>query len=457
MASAEATDETVVVDAPSVEATDEVVVEATDGEMVDVPSVEATDEFTVDAPGAGKLGLIFEGSSEVWQVRPTSPVAGHVYPGCVLLRVDGVAIGALQLFPRSAENDAVAAIGAAANDDGRPRRLTFRYPAAPALPPSAPRLWGSDLGPRERFGGKRGAQAALEVAALGGRRVLVKSLPADATPVHARDLLREAAILSGLAPHPHVVALRACAPPGVAPFVAVDLVEDGVDLEARLKEARRGGGWSLAAPRWTAETGLDVAVQLCRAVAHLHAHGDGESVVHRDLKPANVVLRPMPPLRAPPPEAPGFAWPAMAQKARYKAILVDFGLATTVPRGAVRQLTAETGSPRYMAPEVALGAAYGAPADVYSAALVAWASVAADVPFADLGPREHGDQVHRGGARPPPIPEAPPALAAVLAAAWAPEPADRAPVADLADGLVECLISVRFGDLAPPRAEAIPI
>ena len=48
--------------------------------------------------------------------------------------VDGVAIGALQLFPRSAENDAVAAIGAAANDDGRPRRLTFRYPAAPALP-----------------------------------------------------------------------------------------------------------------------------------------------------------------------------------------------------------------------------------------------------------------------------------------------------------------------------------
>ena len=113
----------------------------------------------------------------------------------------------------------------------------------------------------------------------------------SATALHARDLIREATILASLAPHPHVVRLRACAAPDVAPFVVVDLVDDAsVDLEKRLREARdrnsQGLDWS-SAPRWTAETGLDVAVQLGRAVAHLH----GGAVLHRDLKPANVVPR----------------------------------------------------------------------------------------------------------------------------------------------------------------------
>ena len=48
-----------------------------------------------------------------------------------------------------------------------------------------------------------------------------------------------------------------------------------------------------------------------------------------------------------------------------------------------------------------------------------------------------------------------------LAAAWAPDPAGRSPVADLADGLVECLISARFGALAlpppPPPAVAMAV
>ena len=410
------------------------------------------DEFAVDAPSSGKLGLIFLETNEVWQVRATSPLAASVYAGCVLLRVDGTAVGA-------AASDAVAAIGAAA-DGEMPRRLEFRRPARPPLPATVHCL--RDVGPRAPFAGRAGAQAALEVAEVGGRAVLVKSLAVDATALHARDLIREATILASLAPHPHVVRLRACAAPDVAPFVVVDLVDDAsVDLEKRLREARdrnsQGLDWS-SAPRWTAETGLDVAVQLGRAVAHLH----GGAVLHRDLKPANVVLAPLPPLRAPPPP-PGERAPLWlaAPAARYRAVLVDLGLAAPIPSDG-RRLTAETGSARYMAPEVARGDWYGAPADVYSAALVAWAAVAADVPFSGLGPREHLDAVYRKGVRPPPPRDAPPALAAVLAAAWAPDPAGRSPVADLADGLVECLISARFGALAalpapPPPAVAMAV
>ena len=63
-------------------------------------------------------------------------------------------------------------------------------------------------------------------------------------------------------------------------------------------------------------------------------------------------------------------------------------------------LTAEAGSPRYMAPEVALGQPYNHKVDVYSFALVLWQMCALKEPFADHTIESMTANVYKGNERP---------------------------------------------------------
>ena len=110
-------------------------------------------------------------------------------------------------------------------------------------------------------------------------------------------------------------------------------------------------------------------------------------------------------------------------------------------------LTLGVGTPRYMAPENALSSSYGPPADVYSAALVTWAACSRKQPFRDLDSKEHARRVIGGDLRPPSLGN--PVLDALLARAWAPDPASRPDAAAFADGLAEVLVELRFGELPP--------
>ena len=68
----------------------------------------------------------------------------------------------------------------------------------------------------------------------------------------------------------------------------------------------------------------------------------------------------------------------------------------------VRLMTGGTGTPRYMAPEVAkMQKSYGLPADVYSFSILLWQIVTIRTPFGHIScPTEFASRVVKGGLRP---------------------------------------------------------
>jgi serine/threonine-protein kinase len=107
------------------------------------------------------------------------------------------------------------------------------------------------------------------------------------------------------------------------------------------------------------ERALDIALQVCAALASAHAQG----VIHRDLKPANVIL-----------------------KDGTEVIVVDFGMAKILSGGGTGTtgLTAHNmvfGTPEYMAPEQARGDELDARCDVYAVGVMLYELLTGSVPF----------------------------------------------------------------------------
>ncbi|WP_371680958.1 serine/threonine-protein kinase [Streptomyces sp. NBC_01276] len=100
---------------------------------------------------------------------------------------------------------------------------------------------------------------------------------------------------------------------------------------------------------------LSLARELSAALVAVRAAG----VVHRDIKPANVLLGPERPF------------------------LIDFGIARTVRDPRRTRTGAVIGTPGYLAPEQAVGATAGHPADVFSLAAVLVHAVTGRGPFLD--------------------------------------------------------------------------
>jgi serine/threonine protein kinase len=130
-----------------------------------------------------------------------------------------------------------------------------------------------------------------------------------------------------------------------------------------------------------------VMEQIASALEYLHVQG----IVYRDLKPDNI----------------GFDDTDGVK-------LFDFGLAKrwreveVADRGesdgssATYHLTGQTGSLRYMAPEVAKEEPYNESVDVYSWGILYWQVCALQTPFSKFTARAHSEQVVHGGLRPTP-------------------------------------------------------
>jgi serine/threonine-protein kinase len=254
-----------------------------------------------------------------------------------------------------------------------------------------------------------------------GESVVVKVLrPELAAQPDAHERMRVEGEAIWQLSHPHIVAGRG---QGLTsdgrPYVAMERLR-GRTLRA---EARLRG--PLPAPEAIRHTR-----QLLSALRAVHAAG----VVHRDVKPDNVMLC------------------ETSARGEPRIKLIDFGIAKVIrrqpiggagsalPPGPGREVRIApmaiptldgicVGTPRYVSPEQASGAAIDPRSDVYAAGILLYTLVAGRGPFDEIRDVAALLEAHRDLAPPPPSSVArvpiPPLLEGVILQAIAKDPADR--------------------------------
>jgi eukaryotic-like serine/threonine-protein kinase len=176
---------------------------------------------------------------------------------------------------------------------------------------------------------------------------------------------------------------------------------------------------------------ISIAIALCDALEHAHAHG----VVHRDVKPSNVLIA----------DAAGSAAPV--------AKLTDFGVARVIGGGSLTITGDVLGTLAYMAPEQAEGLDAGEAADLYSLALVIYEGLSGVNPVA-AGATQRS---RRLGTYLPPLRrqrrDLPRELGQAVDMALRPRPRERGSVAELRRALVAVhgVVGDRPGIVAAPR------
>jgi serine/threonine-protein kinase len=201
---------------------------------------------------------------------------------------------------------------------------------------------------------------------------------------------REAQALAGLA-HENVMRVYDYGEDEAGPFMALEWLSGGT-LEDRLTQR----------PLPTDET-YRIAEGIAAGLAHLHDRG----LIHRDLKPANVLFD---------------------EEGRPK--LGDFGLARHIAgSGTLTEAGTVLGTAAYISPEQAAGEPAGAASDVYSFGVILFRMLTGALPFEADNALALAD-MHRHAEAPAVEalqPGAPPALAALTAAALRKDPAQRPP------------------------------
>lgn len=284
-----------------------------------------------------------------------------------------------------------------------------------------------------------GAFANVFVASYADNEVAVKILKQEHTedPLAQKDLASEAQLLSRLT-HPHIPTLHAIGESDGAAFIVMQrLAGTLTSLLPPPKDNVPIWTWRAAVRAWPLSRALDYGVALAGALAYCHNDAiAGVGIMHRDLKPDNI----------------GFA----ADDGRL--VLFDFGLAKLLPHESdgspppARAMTGQTGSTRYMAPEVALAKPYAFPAEVFSWSLILWQMAAHEKPFAALTVAAHGDRVAKGGLRPQLRPGWPESFCTLLKECWVADAARRPRFVDLLPRLKEILTEVREHEAANPPA-----
>jgi serine/threonine protein kinase len=102
--------------------------------------------------------------------------------------------------------------------------------------------------------------------------------------------------------------------------------------------------------------------------------------------------------------------------------LIDFGLARILENASVSnelyEMSGETGSLRYMAPEVAACLPYNQKADVYSFGIILWELIALQKPYDGMNREEFYRRVVHGGERPPIKQKWPEDLTELMKSCW---------------------------------------
>lgn len=159
---------------------------------------------------------------------------------------------------------------------------------------------------------------------------------------------------------------------------------------------------------------LKIATEVARGMDYLHQR----KIIHRDLKAANLLLD------------------------EHEVVkIADFGVARIIE--TTGHMTAETGTYRWMAPEVIEHKPYTEMADVFSFAIVLWELLTCRVPYNEMTPLQAAVGVVQKGLRPGIPSNAPPALGLLMEACWEQEAALRPSFRDLTPRLQFMLEAAR--------------
>lgn len=242
----------------------------------------------------------------------------------------------------------------------------------------------------------RGATAVVYLARdlVLDRQVAIKALRelADVPRLRAR-FLEEARTVAGLV-HSHVV-----------PVYTVEYVRDVaffvmpyVAGETLAHRVQRAG-----------PVGCAAALRIMRSLAGALAYAHDRGVVHRDVKPENIVL----------------------EHATDRAMLLDFGISVRLRQGQPCVTDALVGTPNFMSPEQASGAAVDARSDLYSLGATMFFALAGRPPFDAVSVNELPNQLRTAPV--PPLgavrPDLPQQLGVAVERCLAKAPLDRFPTA----------------------------
>lgn len=234
----------------------------------------------------------------------------------------------------------------------------------------------------------RGGMGAVWLATdkVLGRQVALKRLgmmPGSDAPVVARAE-REARLAARLN-HPHVVGVYDLAADGDETWLVMEYV-DGESLADRL---RREGAMPAA-------QAVPIVEQCADALQSAHAAG----IVHRDVKPSNIMV---------------------GRDGRAK--ITDFGIARGTADPSLTQTGLVTGSPAYLAPEVAMGGSATPASDVWSLGATLYHALSGAPPY-DVGDNVMGG-LYRIVHEEPPRLEGTGDLAPLLAGTMSKDPEQR--------------------------------
>jgi hypothetical protein len=156
---------------------------------------------------------------------------------------------------------------------------------------------------------------------------------------------------------------------------------------------------------------LEVAAQICEALAHAHAH----RIVHRDVKPSNILL---------------------AESDGISIRLLDFGLARMDGEETLTAAGDVPGTLAYIPPERLRGEESGAPADVWAVGVLLWEALAGWHPFWQGSLLDTARRIESGAVSLATVrPDLPRPLIALVDRALSIEPARRPSAAKLAAAL----------------------